>query len=240
MSNAAKQLLTELNQPQHEKLKNEFIKYLSEIEKVELMEIAKQLSWEYAAKAFDIEYKKLWNNLDVPKAAKDLGLKNEFARVLLTHIKKNLFHSLYLNLKEKVREESINIVDLRESIDEYFRYSMHEFFRAFDYQFTLSTLNKIGDPQLIIKRIEDLRKRSEFKNKLSALEPTLDYEKIFTIIDKELERRERIGQRWSIRAACEYYARNELSTESAVDQQYDLDNFHNKYLEHRKKNKLDH
>ena len=165
MNDAAKQILTEMNQPWHEKLKNEFIKYLTEIEQKELIEIAKQISWEFAVNAFDNEYKKLWNKLDIPKVAKDLGVKKEFTRVLLASIKNNLFFSMYLVLKNKIKKDSLSEGGLRESTDEHFRSEMFELFRAFDYQFTLSSLYKLNDPKLIIKRIEDLRKRSEFRNK---------------------------------------------------------------------------
>jgi hypothetical protein len=116
---------------------------------------------------------------------------------------------------------------------------MHDYFRVFDYQLTITVLNKISDPHLISKKIEDLRKRSQFTSKMGGINNSIDNEKVFIIIDKELERRERIGQRWSIKAACEYYARNELGIEPSPGQQFELDSFHKQYLEHRKKIGLD-
>jgi hypothetical protein len=239
MSEITKQILTEMNRSLHEKLQSEFVNYLQSIELTNLVEIAKKINWELAVKSFELEYKKVWNNLAVPKMAKDMDLKKEFERVLLVSIKGGLFYSVCLILKDKIKESNTNEEEITRVIDDYFKYNMYEYFRVFDYQFTLSTLSKINDAHLISKKIEDLRKRSEFTIKVSGVNPIVDYEKVFKLIDKELERRERIGQRWSIKAACEYYARNELGIEPAAGHQFALDNFHKKYLEHRKKNNLD-
>jgi hypothetical protein len=239
MSDTAKQILTVMNQPLHERLQREFIYYLNTIEQRNLENIAKKINWESAIRSLDNEYKKLWNNLAIPKAAKELGLKDEFKREIIVSIKIGLFHSLYIILKDKTKESNVNEGELIKSIDEYFRFNMHDYFRVFDYQLTITLLHKISDPHLISKKIEDLRKRFQFTSNMSAINNSIDNEKVFIIIDKELERRERIGQRWSIKAACEYYARNELGIEPGPGQQFELDNFHKKYLEHRKKNGLD-
>lgn len=239
MSEIAKQILTEMNRSLHEKLQGEFINYLQSIELTDLVEIAKKINWESAVKSFELEYKKVWNNLSVPKIAKGLDLKKEFEHVLLASIKAELFHSVCLILKDKIIESNANEEEITKALDEYFKYHIHEYFKVFDYQFTLSTLNKISDTHLISKKIEDLRKRSEFTSKVIGVNPTVDYVEVFKLIDKELERRERIGQRWSIKAACDYYARNELGIEPAAGHQFELDNFHKKYLEHRKKNNSD-
>jgi len=239
MSDTAKQILTLMNQPLHKTLQNEFINYLHTIEQANLEEIAKQISWESAVKSFDNEYKKLWNNLAIPKTAKELGLKDEFKREIISGIKIGLFHSLYTILKDKTKKSDLKEGELIKSIDEYFRFIMHDYFRVYNYQFTISVLNKISDPHLISKKIEDLRKRTQFMGRPGSIDASVDYEKVYSIIDRELERRERIGQRWSIKAACEYYARNELGIEPGPGLQIGLDNFHKKYLEHRKKNNLD-
>ena len=170
----------------------------------------------------------------IPDAALKLGVKKDFARILLTNIKRNLFHSIYLNLKKKTKEGAVNEDYLSKIMDDYIGYGMYDFFKVFDYQFTLSALRTSIDPKVITKRIEDLRQRIEFRGKLSERDSTQDYEKIFLMIDRELDRREKIGRRWSVRAACDYYAKNELGIGGDVGQQLDLDNFYQKYLAYKK------
>ena len=61
--------------------------------------------------------------------------------------------------------------------------------------------------------------------------------KVFQMIEKELERRERVGQRWSIRAACDYFGSNELGYMQDSSHQSELDNFYQRYLAYQIKSK---
>ena len=80
------------------------------------------------------------------------------------------------------------------------------------------------------ERIDDLRKRVEFTNTLSMTDSEKEYQKVFKLIDKEMERREKINQRWSVKATCDYFARNELGIGNSTNQQLELDKFYKKYL----------
>jgi len=234
MSNIAKQILAEMNQPLHDKLKNEFVNYLIEIEQKKLIDVAEKINWESIVKAFELQINKLLNNLAIPDAAIKLGVRKEFARILFANIKRNLFQSVYLDFKKKAEDGKVNEDDLSNIMDEYVGYGMYEFFKVFDYQFTLSSLRRSMDPKVITKRIEELKDRIEFKNKSVDMVSIQDYEKVFIMIDKDLERREKVGRRWSIRAACDYYAKNELGIGIDATEQFELDKFYKKYLVHTK------
>ena len=56
------------------------------------------------------------------------------------------------------------------------------------------------------------------------------------MIDKELDRRERLGQRWSARAACDYFGNNELGYGGDSKNQSELDNFYARYQIYKRKN----
>ncbi|MHA1989255.1 MAG: hypothetical protein ACW98D_21745 [Promethearchaeota archaeon] len=240
MTDTAKQLLKEMNKPLHERLKIQFISYLRDIEQDNLIELAQKVEWEIAAKLFEVEYAKLWNKMSVPKLIDGLeGLKKEFARVLLTNIKPRLFHSTYSYLKNIAKENKINDENIDELMKKLFDFGMYELFRVFDYQFTLASLNKNNDKKVMNKKIEDLRKRAEFGDKFLSKNQEGTEEKVFKMIDEELERRERLGQRWSARAACDYYGRNELGYDKDGNQPEELDNFYKRYLAYSKQANTD-
>ena len=114
---------------------------------------------------------------------------------------------------------------------------MYDLFRVFDYQYTLSSLHKNSDAKFMLRKLEDLMLRNEPGEKFSDTNQSVNELKVFEMIDKEMERRERIGQRWSVRAACEYYAKNELGYGKDTRNQSDLDQFFVRYQTHRQKNK---
>lgn len=219
-----------MNIPLKEKFKKEFINYLNEIGQSKLMEFAEKFLWESASKTFEQEFKRLWDKLDVPKAAVELDVKKEFSQLLFLNIKIGLNHSVYLKLKNIDNEEDINEEEFITRMDEYCGYSIKEFFKVYDYHFTLSSLNKSVTLQSMTKKIDDLRKRVEFTNTLSMTDSEKEYQKVFKLIDKEMERREKINQRWSVKATCDYFARNELGIGNSTNQQLELDKFYKKYL----------
>jgi len=114
---------------------------------------------------------------------------------------------------------------------------MYELFRVFDYQYTLSSLHKNSDAKFMLKKLEDLMKKDEQEVDFESVKKTEMELKVFGMIDKEMDRRERIGQRWSIRAACEYYAKNELGYGKDPKNQSELDQFFARYQIHRQKSK---
>ena len=105
MSNQAKQILVEMNQPLHETLKSEFAAYLREIgQKNNLTGVFELINWKSLVKLFETEYIKLWKKIGVPDNLKELkALKNEFKRLVLASIKKRLFHFTYLFIKNKIK-----------------------------------------------------------------------------------------------------------------------------------------
>ena len=180
MSDTAKQILEEMNQPLQEKLKNEFNNYLCDIEqKGEVTELAEIIDWKPLVKLFETEYIKLWMKMTVPDNIKELkSLKNEFQRMVLANIKQRLFHFTYIYLKDRVKNGNINAGNLNSTLYELFENGMCELFRVFDYQFTLSSLKKSNDPKIIIRQIEELRKKAESVQKSLGNEQLNEEEKV--------------------------------------------------------------
>jgi hypothetical protein len=240
MSDIAKRILIEMNQPLHERLNQEFIGYLIEFDQDNLIDLAKNINWEPVAKMFGAEYTKLWNKLAVPKIEKESKvLEKEFARVVLANIKPKLFHLTYRYLKGQITVKNINDENIDTLMNEAFSFGMYELFRVFDYQFTLSSLSKNNDPKVMIRKIEDLRKRAEPENKLSDKKKVAEEERVFKMIDEELIKNEKLGKKWSVRAVCELFAKNELGIGIDKNHIRELDNFYMKYQTHRKKSSLD-
>jgi hypothetical protein len=233
MSNQAKQLLVEINQPLHEKLKSEFATYLSEIGQKD--NLTGLINWKLFVKLFELEYIKLWKKMGIPDNLKELKvLKGEFQRLVLASIKKRLFHFTYLFLKNKVKNENINAADLNNSLNELLENGIYELFRVYDYQFTLSSLNKSNDSKIIIKQIEELRRKGKSEKIMVGSNQPDDEKKVFKKIDEQLLKNEKEGRRWSVRAVCDYYGTNELNYGKGKAHQVELDDFFKRYQEHRK------
>ena len=81
MGNQAKQILVEMNQTPHEKIKSEFAVYLREIgQKDNLSGLFELLNWQPFVKLFDIEYIKLWKKMGIPENLKEFKiLKNKLS-----------------------------------------------------------------------------------------------------------------------------------------------------------------
>jgi hypothetical protein len=238
MSNVARQILLEMNRPLAENLRNQFITFLDETNQKSFIEIAQKIDWSKAAEAFLIEFGKLWNNMAVPRTTKKLdGLKNDFADLVLLNIKQKLFYDTFVYLKSLVSDKRLKSEDISSEISKFFYSGMYDLFRVFDYQYTLSSLHKNSDAKFMLRKLEDLMLRNEPGEKFSDTNQSVNELKVFEMIDKEMDRRERIGQRWSVRAACEYYAKNELGYGKDTRNQSDLDQFFVRYQTHRQKNK---
>jgi hypothetical protein len=238
MSNVARQILSEMNRPLAENLRSQFITFLDETNQKSLIEIAQNIDWSKAAEAFLIEFGKLWNNMAVPRTMKKLdGLKNDFADLVLINIKQKLFYDTFVYLKSLVLDRGLKGKEFSSELNKFFYSAMYDLFRVFDYQYTLSSLHKNSDAKFMLRKLEDLMQRNEHEEKVSVANQSAIEFKVFEMIDKEMDRRERIGQRWSVRAACEYYAKNELGYGKDDKNQSDLDQFFVRYQTHRQKNK---
>ncbi|UCH66186.1 MAG: hypothetical protein JSW63_03380 [Ignavibacterium sp.] len=236
MSNQAKQILVEMNQPPYEVLRDEFSVYLREIEQRDnLSKLTGLINWKPFIKLFDTEYIKLWKKMGIPDDLKELKiLKSEFKRLVFASIKKRLFHFTYLFLKNKAKNNNVNAVDLNNSLTELFENGIYELFRVYDYQFTLSSLNKSNDSKIIVKQIEELRKKGKSEKILTGNNQHGEEAKMFKKIDEQLLKNEKEGKRWSARAVCDYYASNELNYGKGKANQGELDDFFKRYQEHRK------
>ncbi|MDZ7622860.1 MAG: hypothetical protein U5J96_00205 [Ignavibacteriaceae bacterium] len=238
MSDIAKQILQEMNKPLSERLKDQFVKYLEEIEQDKLIEVAKRIDWNPAVQLFELEYKRLWNNMTVPKSIKELKeLNNEFANLVMASIRQRLFYSAYSYLKSLKEENRLNDENINSLMSDVFSAGMYDLFRVFDFQLTLTSLSKNDDPKVMIRKIQELKKRAEAGNKIADKKQLVNETKVFQMIEKELERRERVGQRWSIRAACDYFGSNELGYTQDSSHQSELDNFYQRYLAYQNKSK---
>ncbi|HEY6437285.1 MAG TPA: hypothetical protein VIY47_11905, partial [Ignavibacteriaceae bacterium] len=188
--------------------------------------------------AFLIEFGKLWNNMAVPRTMKKLdGLKNDFADMILLNIKQKLFYDTFVYLKSFDPKKGLKSKDLSSELNEFFYSGMYDLFRVFDYQYTLSSLHKNSDAKFMLRKLEELMQRNEHVENIAITNQTAIELKVFEMIDKELDRRERISQRWSIRAACEYYAKNELGYGKDDKNQSDLDQFFIRYQTYKQKDK---
>jgi len=238
MSDVAKKILHEMNKPLSERLKDQFVKYLEEIEQDKLIEFAKRIDWNPVAQLFELEYKRLWNNMAVPKSIKELKeLNNEFANLVMASIRQRLFYSAYSYLKALKEENRLNDENINSLMSDIFSAGMYDLFRVFDFQLTLTSLSKNDDPKVMIRKIQELKKRAETGNKIADKKQLVNETKVFQMIEKELERRERVGQRWSIRAACDYFGSNELGYMQDSSHQSELDNFYQRYLAYQIKSK---
>jgi hypothetical protein len=238
MSDVAKKILQEMNKPLSERLKDQFVKYLEEIEQDKLIEVAKRIDWNPVVQLFELEYKRLWNNMAVPKSIKELKeLNNEFAILVMASIRQRLFYSAYSYLKSLKEENRLNDENINSLMSDIFSAGMYDLFRVFDFQLTLTSLSKNDDPKVMIRKIQELKKRAETGNKIADKKQLVNETKVFQMIEKELERRERVGQRWSIRAACDYFGSNELGYGHGSSHQSELDNFYQRYLAYQNKSK---
>jgi hypothetical protein len=236
MSNVARQILLEMNRPLAENLRNQFITFLNETNQKSFIDIAQKVDWGKAAEAFLIEFGKLWNNMAVPRTMKKFDLlKNDFADLVLLNIKQKLFYDTSVYLKSLVSEKRLKGEDITSELDKFFYSGMYELFRVFDYQYTLSSLHKNSDAKFMLRKLEDLMKKNESEVDFESVKKTEMELKVFGMIDKEMDRRERIGQRWSTRAACEYYAKNELGYGKDPKNQLDLDQFFVRYQARKQK-----
>jgi len=236
MSNVARQVLLEINSAIAENLRDRFVTFLDDTNQQSFIEIAQKIDWIKAAEAFQIEFGKLWNNMAVPRLMKKFDeLKSEFANLVLLNIKQKLFYETFVFLKSLVSEKGLKGKDIDSELNKFFYAVMYELFRVFDYQYTLSSLNNIKDSKFMLRKLEDLRKRSEQGEKVAGESQSVNELEVFQMIDKELDRRERIGQRWSMRAACDYYGKNELDYGKENTNQSELDQFYMRYQAYKHK-----
>jgi len=230
MSNVARQILLETNRALAEHLRDQFITFLDVTDQKSFIEVAQKIDWSKAAEAFQIEFGKLWNNMAVPRTMKKIdALKNDFADLVLINIKQKLFYDTFVYLKSLTAEKGLKGKEISSELNQFFYSGMYDLFRVFDYQFTLSSLSKNSDAKFMLRKLEDLRKRSEHVEKIVGDNQSVNELKVFQMIDKELDRRERAGQRWSIRAACDYFGKNELGYGEDNKNQSELDQFYMRY-----------
>jgi hypothetical protein len=236
MNDTTKQLLQEMNKPVSEKLNNQFVEYLKEIEQDELIEAAGRIDWNPVVQLFELEYMRLWNNMAVPKSIKELKeLNREFATLVLASIKHRLFYNTCTYLKSLKEEKKLKDKNISSLMDDLFSAGMYDLFKVFDFQLTFGSLSKHSDPKVMMRKIQELKKRADTEDKNTSKKQALDEIKVFQMITKELDRRERIGQRWSIRAACDYFGSNELGYRQDSSHQSELDNFYQRYLANQNK-----
>ena len=236
MSSVAREILLEMNKALAENLKDQFITFLNDTNQESFIPIAQKTNWSKAAEAFQTEFGKLWNNLAVPRVIKKIDeVKDDFANQLLLNIKQKLFYDTLVYLKSVGSVKELRTKDISSELNSFFYSAIYDLFRVFDYQFTLQSLNKNVDAKYMLKKLDDLRKRDQHVVKITGDDRSAIELKVFQIIDKELDRRERIGQRWSIRAACDYYGKNELGYGIDSKNQSELDHFYARYQIYRQK-----
>lgn len=238
MSDVARQILLEMNKALAENLRDQFIAFLDHTEQKAFIAIAQKINWSKAAEAFQIEFGKLWNNMAVPRTTKKTDdVKNDFADLVLQNIKQKLFYDLFVHLKALGPEKGLKGKDISPELNEFFYSAMYDLFLVFDYQHTLTSLSKNADAKFMLRKLEDLRKRTQRGGKVTDEEnKSVNELKVFQMIDKELDRRERLGQRWSARAACDYFGNNELGYGGDSKNQSELDNFYARYQIYKRKN----
>jgi len=236
MSNVARQILLEMNKALAENLKDQFITFLGHTDQKAFIGMAQKINWSKAAEAFQIEFGKLWNNMAVPRLMKKLDdIKDDFANLVLLNIKQKLFYDTFVYLKSLGSVNELKSKDISSELNEFFYSAMYDLFRVFDYQITLSSLNKSNDAKYMLRKLEDLMKRGQQVEKVTGEDQATIELKVFQMIDKELDRRERLGQRWSERAACDYFGNNELGYGGDNKNQSELDHFFARYQIYKRK-----
>ena len=238
MSNVARQILLEMNKALADNLKDQFLTFLDHADQKAYIAAAQKFNWIKAAEAFQIEFGKLWNNMAVPRTMKKIDeVKDDFANLVLLNIKQKLFYDTLVYLKSLGSASELRGKDLSSQLNEFFYSAMYDLFRVFDYQVTLTSLSKNSDAKYMLKKLDDLRKRDIHVVKITGDDQSENELKVFQMIDKELDRRERVGQRWSIRAACDYFGKNELGYGENNKNQSELDHFYARYQIYKQKNK---
>ena len=239
MSNVARQILLEMNKALAENLKDQFVTFLGHTGQKAFIEIAQKINWSKAAEAFQTEFGKLWNNMAVPRIMKKLDdIKDDFANLVLLNIEQKLFYDTLVYLKSLNQEKGLKGKDISSELNEFFYSAMYDLFRVFDYQITLSSLSKSNDAKYMLRKLEDLMKRNEQGEKITGDNQSANELKVFQMIDKEMDRRERLGQRWSIRAACDYFGKNELGYGADNKNQSELDHFFARYQIYKRNSSL--
>lgn len=236
MNDLAKQILVETNQPLIDNLKNQFVSYLSDIDQKSLIERANKIDWVSFTRLFEVEYAKVWGRMSVPQFIEGLkSLKKEYELIVLDNFKQIVFHFIYKHLLTLLKEDELNEANIAGTISELYTSVINDFFKIFDYQITLASLSKIKEKKVINNKIEELRKRTGLRDKILTQQQLPVENKIFKKIDEELERREKIGQKWSIRAVCDYIGRNELGYSQDARNESELNDFYKRYLEYYSK-----
>lgn len=236
MSNVARQILLEMNKALAENLRDQFITFLDHTDQKAFIAVAQKFNWSKAAEAFQIEFGKLWNNLAVQRTMKIIDeVKDDFANLVLQNIKQKLFYDTLIYLKSLGTLNELKGKDISSQLNEFFYSVMYDLFRVFDYQFTLSSLGKSSDAKYMLRKLDDLRKRDKQEKNITGDNQSANELKVFQMIDKELDRRERLGQRWSARAACDYFGNNELGYGGDNKNQSELDNFYARYQIYKRK-----
>ena len=222
--------------PLHEKLNDQFISFLEiHFHSDDLIQLAKSIDWKPAIDLFNIEFALLWSKMKIPEAIPELKESQiGFAEEVIKNIRSRLFNITYKTLLEYRNDNKGK--ELNENLIEIWDYAMFDLFRVFDYQHSMTTLNKDNNEKVVFRKIAKMKKAEEivskFKGGIHQYPKEIPY---YEEIIKEYERSEKEGEGKSIRQISDHIGRTKLELNTDGDHKNELDNFYKRVLYYKEK-----
>ena len=151
-----KEYLEFIDKSELEKIRLQFSNYLARIKLDNKTDYGKIIDWSIILGIFDNEVNKLVKKFEVPRNIEESKETLEIFRIeLLNHLKPNIFKSMIDFIESDDKNTSSN--DFNKKMGERFNVLIPAFFRVFDMQFQLTSLNPNNDSKSILLDVEKTR-----------------------------------------------------------------------------------
>ena len=157
MDEGIKKYLEFIDKSELEKIRLQFSNYLARIKLDNKTDYGKIIDWSIILGIFDNEVNKLVKKFEVPRNIEESKETLEIFRIeLLNHLKPNIFKSMIDFIESDDKNTSSN--DFNKKMGERFNVLIPAFFRVFDMQFQLTSLNPNNDSKSILLDVEKTRR----------------------------------------------------------------------------------
>lgn len=176
-----------------ERLKYQFIQYLTAFNQSdELIKIAKKINWQKIYALIQLEFENLWNKFQIPRNIEKIEFsKHLFSLMIIENINHKLFYLIFNLLKEDLINKINKIEELNKKLEKILPVIINELFGTFNVQFSLSSLNENNNPKIIIRKIEELNKKTIQGEKfIGKRNRPYEIEVFKMVIDKYLQEKE--------------------------------------------------
>lgn len=146
------------------KIQKSFINYLQEYDQSkEIIRIAKKIDWGKILAIYNQELLLLFGKLSIPKNYNEIkNILTGFRYSVLSSIMFQMFHFVFILIKEnsqqwkkqskvKINREILRVLDV----------AISQMFSVFDFQYSLTSLNKNNDPKVLVTKLEELKNSAE-------------------------------------------------------------------------------